>query len=315
MTGVVTLSIELELGWGMHDRAEYGHLSSDRSAETEALHRLLDLADRLDLLITFDIVGHLFHDSCSGSHPGPHPESWWTKDPGTDSDTDPLFYAPDLIREIRDRETDHELATHTYSHLLADKATSEELNDELTTVNDLHADAGLPAPTSIVMPRHQQPDYSILADHGIETIRRPVEGYGRSDSNPVSTFWWLLTRNHPASTLERRNGILETTATPHPSLTAASLPAGQSRPHSLFSVIPRRIRQALHRWYLIDTIDRAAVENSHIHLWTHVYNMANDGQWKPISDGLEYLAERQDEGEILIKRMDELSVPESRGNC
>jgi peptidoglycan/xylan/chitin deacetylase (PgdA/CDA1 family) len=315
MTGVITLSIELELGWGMHDRAEYGHLSSDRSVETETLHRLLNLADRLNLPITFDIVGHLIHDSCSGSHPGPHPESWWTEDPGTDIDTDPLFYAPDLIREIWNRETDHELATHTYSHLLADEATSEELDDELAIVDDLHADGGLPAPTSIVMPRHQQPDYSILADHGIETIRRPIEGYGYSDSNPVSTFWWLLTRDHPTSTLERRNGMLETKATPHPSLTAASLPAGRSSPHFLFSIIPRRIRQALHRRYLIDTIERAAVENNHVHLWTHVYNMANSRQWEPISDGLEYLAERRDEGEILIKRMDELSVPESRGDC
>jgi peptidoglycan/xylan/chitin deacetylase (PgdA/CDA1 family) len=315
MTGVITLSIELELGWGQHDRTEYGHLSSDRSAETEALHRLLDFADRLDLPITFNIVGHLFHDSCSGSHPGPHPESWWTEDPGTDRDSDPLFYAPDLVREIRNRKTDHEFATHTYSHLLAEEATAEELNDELATVDDLHANAGLPSPTSIVMPRHQEPDYSILVDQDIETIRRPIRGYGLSDPNPVSTFWWLLTRDHPASTLKRRNGILETTATPHPSLTAASLPAGQSRPHPLFSVIPRRIRQALHRRYLIDAVNRAAVKNTHVHLWTHVYNIVNDGQWRPMSNGLQYLAERRDEGKILIKRMDELSVPESRGDC
>lgn len=315
MTSIITLSIELEFGWGMHDQAEYGHLSSDRSAETETLHRLLDLADRLNLRITFNIVGHLFHDSCSGSHPGPHPESWWTEDPGTHIDTDPLFYAPDLIREILSREADHEIATHTYSHLLVDEATSEELDDELATVNNLHADAGLPAPTSIVMPRHQQPNYSILADRGIETIRRPMEGYGSSNSDWASTFWWLLIRDHPASTLRRQDGILETTATPHPSLTAASLPTGQSRPHPLFSIIPQQIRQALHRQYLIDTVDKAAMKNRHVHLWTHVYNMANDGQWEPISDGLEYLAKRRDEGEILIKRMDELSVPESRGDC
>jgi peptidoglycan/xylan/chitin deacetylase (PgdA/CDA1 family) len=310
MNGIVTLSIELELGWGMHDQAEYGHLSPDRSTEFNALQHLLDLADQFNLPITFDVVGHLLHDSCSGSHPGPHPESWWAEDPGTDSEMNPLFYAPHFVQEIRTRETDHEIATHTYSHLLADQATSQELDDELAKVQELHAEVGLPAPTSIVMPRHQEPDYSILADHGIETMRRPIRGYDLSNSNPVSTFWWLLTRNHPKSTLERRNGILETTATPHPSLTAASLPAGQSRPHPLFSVIPRRIRQALHRRYLIDTVDRAAVGNSHVHLWTHVYNMANSGQWEPISDGLEYLAERRDEGEILIKRMDELSVPE-----
>ena len=143
MTGVVTLSIELELGRGTHDQAEYGHLSSDQSAETEALHRLLYLADRLNLPVIFDIVGHLFHDSCSGSHPGPHPELWWDEDPGTCDDSDPLFYVPDLIREIRNRETDHELATHTYFHLLADEATAEELDDELATVDELHADVVL----------------------------------------------------------------------------------------------------------------------------------------------------------------------------
>lgn len=155
MTGIVTLSIELELGWGMHDQAEYGQLSSDRSAETEALHRLLDLAGPLNLPITFEIVGQLFHDSCSGYHPGPHPELWWDENPVTCNDSDPLFYGPDLVREIRNRKTDHELATHTNSHLLADEATSEELEYELATVDDLHADTGLPAPTSIVMLRHQ----------------------------------------------------------------------------------------------------------------------------------------------------------------
>ena len=123
MADAVTSSIELELGWGIHDQAEYGHLSSDQSAETEALHHLLYLADRLNIPITFDIVGHLFHDSCSGSHPGPHPESWWTEDPGTDSDTHPLFYAPHFVQEIQIRKTDYEIATHTYSHLLADRAT------------------------------------------------------------------------------------------------------------------------------------------------------------------------------------------------
>ena len=153
MTGVVTLNIELELGWGMHDSAEYGHLSSDRSAGTDALHRLLDPVDCLDLPITFDIVGNLFHDSYSGSHPGPHPESWWTKDPGTNSDTDPLFYAPDLVREIQNRETNHELATHILS-FIGRRSESQELNDEPAKIDELHADIGPTAPMSIVVPRH-----------------------------------------------------------------------------------------------------------------------------------------------------------------
>jgi len=101
MNGVATLNVEVELGWGMHNQSKYDHLSSDQSVETETLHQLLDLTDRLNLPITFDIVGHLLHDSCSGFHPGPHPEPWWDEDPGTNNDSDPLFYAPNLIREIQ----------------------------------------------------------------------------------------------------------------------------------------------------------------------------------------------------------------------
>lgn len=286
MTGIVTLSIELELGWGMHDQAEYDHLSSDRSAETKALHRLLDIADRHDIPITFNVVGHLFHDSCPGSHRGPHPESWWTEDPGTSSDSDPLFYAPDLIEEIRNRETVHEIATHTYSHLLAELATSKELDHELATVAELHDDVSLPAPTSIVMPRHREPDYSVIGGREIDTIRRPIEGYCKPDMNPFLKFWWLIMREHPKSTLEWRNGILETTVTPFPSLTAVSLPVGQSRPHPVFSAIPEFVRIRRHRKFLFDAIDKAKEEDSHVHLWTHLYNFANDIQWHAMKPGL-----------------------------
>jgi hypothetical protein len=67
MTGVVTLSIKLKFGWGYAHQAEYDHPSSDRSSETERSTACCYLADHLNLPITFDIVGHLFHNSCSGS--------------------------------------------------------------------------------------------------------------------------------------------------------------------------------------------------------------------------------------------------------
>lgn len=308
MAGTITLSIELELGWGMHDKQKYDHLSNNREAETKALDRLLNLADQLRLPITFDIVGHLFHNSCSGTHTGPHPVEWWEEDPGTDVGTDPLFYAPDLISSIRESQTDHELATHTYSHLLANDTATDELTNELSKISELHQERGLRKPESIVMPRHQPADYSILSEHGINTIRRPIEEYGRPLSNPVSKTWWLLTRDHPTSTVRRQASLLETTVTPHPSLTAVFLPSGQSPPHPVFSATPLKVRQALHRRYLVSAIDQAAENGNHIHLWTHVYNFANDSQWNPLHAGLEHLANQRDEGKIRIQRMQDLST-------
>lgn len=311
MSGVATLSIELELGWSSHDKHNYDHLSEGREAETEALERLLNLADLLDLPITFNVVGHLFHNSCPGTHAGPHSSEWWEEDPGTNVETNPLFYAPDLIASIREAQMDHELATHTYSHLLANDASSRVLADELTKVQELHRERGLGEPDSVVMPRHQPVEYSVLTEYGLSTIRIPVEGYGKSFSNPFSKARWLLTRDHPVSKTRQRSGLLETTVTPHPSLTAVSLPTGQSSVHPAFSAIPRKIRQWLHRRYLIDAIDRAAQENGHVHLWTHVYNFANDTQWKPMSEGLEYLASCRDGDSIRVRRMQDLSIEES----
>lgn len=311
MAGTITLSIELELGWGMHELGAFDHLSKDRSTESETLHRLLNVCEDLEIPIAFAVVGHLLHDSCSGHHEGPHPGDWWSADPGTDVETDPLFYAPELVREITDRSVGHEIATHTYSHLLAEEASVEQLTWELSKVEEAHSQFGLSSPTSIVMPRHQRPDYSVLVEHGIETIRRPIEGYNPSFGNPVSKAWWLFNRSHPTSSLQTTDGLLETTVTPHPSLTAITLPTGRSSPHPVFSAIPKRHRIAQHRRYLADAIDRAVAEESHVHLWTHVYNLANEEQWAPVEATLSHLAERRDKGQVLIRCMNEIEATNS----
>jgi len=49
MTDVVTLSIKLELGWGMHNQADYCHLSSDRFTASPPLlsEAVVKLRDKL----------------------------------------------------------------------------------------------------------------------------------------------------------------------------------------------------------------------------------------------------------------------------
>jgi hypothetical protein len=59
MTGTITLSLEIELGWGLAQFNKLDTLSDDRRQETDHLRRLLTLCDELSVPITFDIVGHL----------------------------------------------------------------------------------------------------------------------------------------------------------------------------------------------------------------------------------------------------------------
>lgn len=307
MTGLVTVSVELELGWGRHDEKEYSHLSSNREEEDEYLDRFLDLCDTENIPVSFNIVGHLLHDSCSGTHRGPYTDGWWDEDPGSDLADDPLFYAPKMVESIRDREVDHEICTHTYSHIYCDETTEEVLDHELQRVEEVHSDAGLATPTSIVPPRHNQPSYQVLRDHGIEVVRRPLEDYAPPLDSRIAKFLWFLTRSHPVGTIEIRDDVVETRCTPHPSLTNLLLSKGQEGPpHTVFRGIPHRIRRYLHKKYLINAIDTAAATGGHLHLWTHVFDFSNESQWSGVRDGLQYLGRTRDEGKVSISTMADL---------
>jgi hypothetical protein len=306
MTGIVTVSVEVELGWGMHDTGVFSHLSTDRSAEETALRRILNCCDENDIRISFDVVGHLYRDSCSGTHNGPYPDSWWENDPGTTRKTDPKFYSPQLIESIVDNSTDHEICTHTYSHVLAEEVPDDLIRHELRLVRDIHDRRGLPAPRSIVMPRHQSVDYPILREFDICTIRRPLTAYGLPGANPASKLYWLITRDHPECELTTSEGIVETTCTPHPSLAGTVLPSGQKKAPSYFRFLPLRVRERIHRRYLFDAIERAARKDTHIHLWTHLFNIANDSQWRAIEPALKRLSKRRNEGKLEILPMCDL---------
>lgn len=302
MTGTVTLSVEIELAWGMHDMGVFSHLSDNRSSEETALARLLDSCSNNDLKVSFNVVGHLFEKSCAGTHSGPYPPDWWESDPGSTYQKNPQFYAPELVRKVINNPVEHELCTHTYSHILAEEVSDDVLHNELTEVHELHDKWDLPSPESIVMPRHQEVDYSILSEHGIGTIRRPIRGYGR-DANPVEKLWWLMTRDHPKCQLNNQEEILETTCTPHPSLASTILPSGQKNAHPAFRIVPRQIRERIHRQYLIDAIKSAAKNDNHIHLWTHLHNIANGSQWRAIEPALNKMGELQKQGSILVQPM------------
>lgn len=90
MLGTVTISLEIELAWGVirsHPEKVDERFSADRRRETETLDRLLTLCDDLDIPVNFDVVGHLLLDSCSGRHDGPHPAQVFFRTPTVEEPT------------------------------------------------------------------------------------------------------------------------------------------------------------------------------------------------------------------------------------
>lgn len=306
MTATVTISIEVELGWGAHDLpGPDDHLDSDRRPETRALERLLSTCDNYSIPLTFDVVGHLLLEGCSGRHSGPYPEGWFDADPEGDVDSHPQFYAPDLVAAIAGASTPHEICTHSFSHVLADEMPSEVIAHDLQRAIDQHVEDGLDRPRSYVPPRHQRPSNDVLESTGIDVVRvaRPRE---ISRANRFEVLWTTLFRRHPSQTPVWTDGILETPCRPAPTLTSPALPTGQREPHVVFRSLPTALRQALHERYLKHAMDRAVASGGHLHLWTHLYNLASDAQMDPVLSFFDILARERDAGRCRVATMCEL---------
>lgn len=308
MTASVTLSLELELAWGQHDKGGSDICSPDRSAEEVYFGKLLDACDRYEIPVTFDVVGHLLLESCDGSHDGTHEEGWFAADPGTDADSDPLFYWPELPHLLTERPVEHEVATHTFSHVLCNEIREQTLTWELERCFEVHEAAGLDRPETIVTPRHRPISYDVLERLGIggvRTLKRQPRESTLGRYKQRATFW-TLDRGHPAYEPTRRDGVVELYTTPYPSLTAVHLPNGQLSPLWAFRQIPEGIRQRVHRSYLTGALETAIETDSNVHLWTHLYNLSNDSQWECIEPFLKQLSEAKENGEVKILTMADL---------
>ncbi len=147
----LVISADLELAWGwryLRHTSDPLAVALRLAAETRRnVPALLDLFDRLDVPITWAVVGHLFLRSCRRRGGMAHPQlprpprfenemwsfrrgDWYDADPCSDYRSEPAWYAPDLIRAILSAKVKHEIACHTFSHIdCSDQRCPSEVMD------------------------------------------------------------------------------------------------------------------------------------------------------------------------------------------
>lgn len=308
MAGVITISIELELGWGVHQHGGLTALSDRRERETEVLSRLLSLCDRLDIEVTFDVVGHLLRDRPLEDYDGPHPDGWFDHVSAA-HEPDPLFHAPDLVERIQTAKVDHEICTHTFSHIECSQVSEETLRWELEQVCEEHRKAGLDQPVSFVPPRHSIPAYNILGDYGIESVRVPVNRHPAMEMSQtkVRKFVEILWGEHPIVSPQMVDGLVESYVPERLSLATPLLPSGQRPSHPVFRTMPLGFRQRLHERTLEKVLNAVDKQGGYVHLWSHVWDLANEYQWPQVREFLESLAKRIRQGGITTATIKNLN--------
>lgn len=309
MSATITFSLEVELGWGVHDLENFEEAmeshSENRQKETKTLNDLLETCEKSVIPFTFDVVGHLFRETCNGTHLGPHPEGWFTRDPGTDLETDPHFFAPDLIDAIKNSQTNHEICTHTFSHIPCSQVSDEVVDWEFQRVREIHEEKLDQRLVSFVPPRHSPPPKEMIKKHNIKIIREPVSR--TKSKTKLHTLIDDLFRKHPVQKPKIVDGIVESYSSPAGSLNANHLPDGNSPPHPIYRVIPVGVRKLLHKKYLMDALDQAIEEDSYAHFWSHLHDITNKHQIDIITWFIKEVAQKRDAGNVEVLTMDELN--------
>lgn len=296
--GTVVLSLDAELNWGFHSKRTVPTARVEHARESWL--DLLALFDEHRIPATWAVVGHLFLDRCTGTHPD-HPggEEWFAGDPGGEYEPGSGWFGPDLIDAIRDSDVDHDIGSHTFSHVefgspeTTREVAEAELRHSVAAAEDYGVDL-----ESFVFPRNHIGHLDLLSDHGFTSYR------GRSpdrwhDTAPLRRFAKVATFAFGLSsppivepTIDER-GLVNVPASMY--LFEFEGPVRDAITAVSEDPIVRQVGAGL---------DRIADEEGGIlHLWLHPNNVTTDRDRARMNAVVATIVEYRDRGDVAIETM------------
>lgn len=272
--GVFIISIDVEFNWGRFDRPDRDACWALEQNGREIIQRLLDLFARRDIPATWALVGHLFLENCAAGE-RPHPEirrpetpwhegDWYRFDPQGDARDHPQWYAPDVVHSILRASPAHEIASHSFGHILFGHpgCSREAAEDDLNAARKAAAQQHVTL-RSIVFPRNSQGHLDLVREAGFVCFR---------GKDPVFYRDWKGLAKRVAHYLEDFLAITPPQARPAMEDGLWNLPGtmmlqGHEGVRALIPPGARRRRA-------IKGLQQAASKRSLFHLWFHPSNLA-----------------------------------------
>jgi len=163
-TGVVTISLDTELGWARVNTGEYDDVAGRLDEGRMGIRRLLSAFDEYGVPATWAVVGRLVDPA----KPSAGLEALPTVADDLPWDRD-WWRMPSLVSEIRAAEVDHEVASHSGSHLLYDRLSSAQAREDLAYFRETVG--GPSTGASFVFPQNRTGNVDALRDHGFGCYR------------------------------------------------------------------------------------------------------------------------------------------------
>lgn len=292
--GSVVMSIDAELGWGFHDVASP---PPDRlAAARRGWRQLVDLLDEYRVPATWAVVGHLFLAGCDGEHAA-HPTAldWFERERTSWRDRPDLRFAPELVADVLGARVDHDVGSHTFSHVDAGEpwVDREVFLAELVAANEAAGSLGV-EPRSFVFPRNVVGFRETLAEAGLDVYRGPRRlpegGLARSFGKLVEATDPERARLVQPSVDE--HGLVEVP----PSLYLYGF-EGLARTVVESVWTDPVVAQAKHG------IERAARTSGVFHVWLHPNNLVDARDVRRLRAVLEHISRLRRTGGLVVETM------------
>jgi peptidoglycan/xylan/chitin deacetylase (PgdA/CDA1 family) len=195
--GKLTISIDLELAWGVWDKLTPETIRLAETAERPICLALIELFDRFQVPATWAMVAALLDEPSSSSRPG----------------SSACWYAPDIIERLVGAKVAHEVGSHSGRHIYFDTAAASEARADLDFARDVHRRNGL-AFKSFIFPRGARGHLDQLERVGLRVFSNADVGWtvtAQRAGRPVARIANLADKVLPVPphpTLARERGAL-----------------------------------------------------------------------------------------------------------
>jgi peptidoglycan/xylan/chitin deacetylase (PgdA/CDA1 family) len=278
--GKLTISIDLELAWGVWDHLTPEDLRLAESAERPICAALIDLFDRHQVPATWAVVAALLDEPSAIARPGP--KACW--------------FAPDIVERLRRNTAGHEIASHSGRHIYFDTASAADAREDLEFARSVHRGHGLGF-ESFVFPRGAAGHLDVVADVGLRVFNAADVGWvnaarrlGRRGGQIANLVDKLLPIPPAPAAPERDGGLVH--------VRKSMLLMGRNGPR-------RFVMPSVTRAKLRAGLRRAQATGGIFHLWFHPSNFyyRREEQLATLDWFLAQAANEAAQGRIEIRTM------------
>ena len=281
-----TISIDLELAWGVWDKINSTYLNNAINNERDIINQLLKIFEDFSFPVTWATVAALIDD----------------KNKMINIVNKKAWYAPDIIEKIMKSQTKHLIASHSYSHINFHENSKSVIIEDFEKAEHFFKTLGI-TPDVLIFPRNQIAHLEILSQFKYKFYRSLDKSWYKKVSKHNKFLGKLANisdkifpfKANSVKPTKHFDGLIEI-----PSSILLISRNGFKLPVTNINML----------YKIKNGIERAIENKECFHLWFHPSNFyyKENKQFKLLKEILRFVNSKREQGLIDVKVLDQYII-------